>query len=415
MNILIVGGGEREHAIAVALRKSGAALFAAPGNGGIAEIATCLDVQATDIDGIKNAVTEYSIDMVIVAPDEPLALGMVDELEAIGVRVFGPRKDAARIESSKVFSKGFMKKYGIPTAEYEVFDTASEAISNLKSRSRYPVVIKADGLAAGKGVIIAESKTEAVATVRKIMVDRAFGESGSRIVIEEHLVGTEVSLLAFCDGKTIKPMVSAQDYKRIYDGNKGGNIGGMGTFAPSPLYAAVESECMRNIVLPTVAGMVAEGCPFKGVLYFGLILTSDGVKVIEYNARFGDPETQVVLPLLKTDLLEIMNAVIDERLGEINIEWSDDSAVCIIQSSAGYPDKYDVGFHVQGLNSVPNGIVVYHAGTKLHNGRLITSGGRVLGVTSTAPTITEARSKVYRAIDGGIGFSGCHYRTDIGQ
>jgi phosphoribosylamine--glycine ligase len=415
MNILIVGSGGREHAIAVALQKSGAALFAAPGNSGIAEIATCLDVQATDIDGVKRAVIDHAIDMVVVAPDKPLALGMVDELEAMGVRAFGPNRSAARIESSKVFSKNFMLKYGIPTAWFKVFNNADNAVNFVKHHSKYPIVIKADGLAAGKGVIVAESEADAIAAIQKIMVDRAFGDSGTRIVVEEFLIGKEVSLLAFCDGKTVKPMVSAQDYKRVFDGDKGGNTGGMGTFAPSPLYPAVEDECMREIVIPTVEGMIAEGCPFKGVLYFGLILTADGVKVIEYNARFGDPETQVVLPLLKTDLLTIMDAVIDERLDEVRIEWSGDSAVCVVETSAGYPDKYEVGFEIHGLDTAPNDVVIYHARTKLQNGKLVTSGGRVLGITAVAPTIAGARSKVYGAIDGGIGFESCHYRTDIGQ
>jgi phosphoribosylamine--glycine ligase len=415
MNILIVGGGGREHAIAVALRKSGAALFAAPGNGGIAQIATCLDVAATDIDGVKSVVRKYRIDMVVVAPDEPLALGMVDELNAMGVSAFGPTKSAARIESSKVFSKGFMKKYGIPTADYEVFDNADSAVTHIKSRDKYPVVIKADGLAAGKGVIIAENEVEAVAGIARVMVDRVFGESGAKIVVEEHLVGKEVSLLVFCDGKSVKPMVSAQDHKRVFDDNKGGNTGGMGTFAPSPLYATVEDECMKNIVLPTVSAMNAEACPFKGVLYFGLILTAAGVKVIEYNARFGDPETQVVLPLLKTDLLSIMNAVIDERLDEINIEWSGESAVCVVETSAGYPGKYEVGIEVRGLDATPDDATVYHAGTKLQDGKLVTSGGRVLGITAVSSSIEGARDKVYNAINGGIGFDGCHYRTDIGR
>ena len=415
MRILIVGGGGREHAIAVALKRSGAALFAAPGNGGIAKIATCLDISATDIDGIKAAVTKYSIDMVVVAPDEPLALGMVDKLETMGVRAFGANQKAARIESSKVWSKNFMQKYGIPTAWFKVFNNANNAVNFIKRHDKYPIVIKADGLAAGKGVIIAECESDAVAAVQKIMVDCAFGESGKRVVIEEFLHGKEVSLLAFCDGKTIKPMVSAQDYKRVFDGDKGGNTGGMGTFAPSTLYPAVEDECMRNVVLPTVAGLIAEGIAFKGVLYFGLILTDEGVKVIEYNARFGDPETQVVLPLLKTDLLTIMNAVIDGRLDEVNIEWSGDSAVCVIQATADYPGKYDVGYEIKGLDDVPDGVMIYHAGTAMQNEKIVTWGGRVLGITAVASTIAEARKAVYSAIDNGIGFEGCHYRTDIGQ
>jgi phosphoribosylamine--glycine ligase len=415
MKILIVGGGGREHAIAEALSKSGAALFAAPGNGGIAELATCLDIQATDIEGIKRAVQEHGIDMVVVAPDEPLALGMVDALEEMGIRAFGPTQAAARIESSKVWSKNFMRKYGIPTAWFKAFNNAGSAEGFIRHHGKYPIVIKADGLAAGKGVVIAENEAEALAAVNKIMVDRAFGKSGARIVVEEFLTGKEVSLLAFCDGKTIKPMLSAQDHKCVFDGDKGGNTGGMGTFAPSPLYPAVEDECMNNIVLPTFAGLIAEGCAFKGVLYFGLILTADGVKVIEYNARFGDPETQVVLPLLKTDLLTIMNAVIDGRLDEVDIEWSDESAVCVIEASAGYPGKFDVGFEIRRLDALPESVTVYHAGTKRRDGKLVTSGGRVLGITATAPTISEARAKVYGAIEGGVGFDGCHYRTDIGR
>ncbi|GHU53426.1 phosphoribosylamine--glycine ligase [Clostridia bacterium] len=415
MKILIVGGGGREHAIAVALKKSGAALFAAPGNGGIAEIATCLDIQSTGIDGVKQAVKEHNIDLVVVAPDEPLALGMVDELEAIGVRAFGANKSAARIESSKVWSKNFMQRHSIPTAWFKVFCNAGSAVNFIKHHGKYPIVVKADGLAAGKGVIIAETEVEAIAAINKIMVDRVFVESGSHIVIEEHLVGKEVSLLAFCDGKTIKPMVSAQDYKRVFDGNTGGNTGGMGSFAPSPLYPKVADECMKRIALPTVAAMNAEGCPFKGVLYFGLILTDDGVKVIEYNARFGDPETQVVIPLLKTDLLTIMNAVIDGRLDEIEIEWHEEVAVCVVETSEGYPGKYEIGAEIHDFAAVPDGVTVYHAGTKLEDGKLVTSGGRVLGVTAVAPDIESARAKVYGAIDGGIGFANCHYRTDIGQ
>lgn len=418
MNILVIGGGGREHTVVSALAKSKChpTIFAAPGNGGISSAATCLNVAATDIEGVKKAVAEYKIDFVFVTPDDPLAIGMVDELEKIGVRAFGPNKAAARIESSKVFSKNLMRKYGIPTAAYEAFDDIDKAVEYIKSRGKYPSWIKADGLAAGKGAIIVANETEAVAELEKIMKEKVFGDSGSRVVIEEHLIGREVSILSFCDGKTIKPMLSSQDHKRIFDGDEGGNTGGMGTFAPSPAYGPeIAEECMNNIFIPTVKAMQAEGCPFKGILYFGLIMTAEGVKVIEYNARLGDPETQVVLPLLKTDLFDIINAVIDEKLDEIEIEWDNKSAVCVIMASGGYPDKYSTGYEITGLDNdeIKENFTVYHAGTKYSDGKFTTSGGRVLGLTAVADSIAEAREKIYSSIDL-IDFKDKHYRKDIG-
>lgn len=418
MNILVIGGGGREHAVVMALAKSKCrpTIFAAPGNGGISSIATCVNVAATDIEGIKKAVVEYKIDFVFVTPDDPLAIGMVDELEKIGVRAFGPNKAAARIESSKVFSKNLMQKYGIPTAAYETFDDMDKAVEYIRSHGKYPLFIKTDGLAAGKGAIFAGNESEAAAVLEKIMKEKAFGDSGNEVVIEDFLIGREVTILSFCDGKTVKPMISSQDHKRIFDGDQGGNTGGMGTFAPSPAYTPeIAEECMNNIFLPTVKAMQAEGCPFKGILYFGLIMTAEGVKVIEYNARFGDPETQVVLPLLQTDLFDIINAVIDGKLDEIEIEWDNKSAVCVIMSSGGYPDKYSTGYEITGLDNdvINENFTVYHAGTKFSDGKFFTSGGRVLGLTAVADNIVEARKKIYESIDL-IDFKDKHFRKDIG-
>ena len=346
MKILVVGGGGREHAIVWKIAQSPKVdkIYCAPGNGGIAELAECVDIAATDIENMVKFAKDNAIDLVMVAPDDPLVLGMVDAMEKEGIRAFGPRANAAIIEGSKAFSKELMKKYNIPTANYEVFTDSTSAIDYIKAQNTFPTVIKADGLALGKGVIIAKKLEEAEQAVHEMIDDGKFGKSGSRVVIEEFLTGPEVSVLAFTDGKTVKPMVSAQDHKRAYDNDEGLNTGGMGTFSPSRLYDdAKAEECMKNIFVPTIKAMSSEGRPFKGVLYFGLMMTANGVKVIEYNCRFGDPETQVVLPRLKTDLVEIMEAVIDERLDEINIEWEDNAAVCVVMASGGYPVSYKKG------------------------------------------------------------------------
>ena len=389
MKILVVGGGGREHAIVWKIAQSPKVdkIYCAPGNGGIAELAECVDIAATDIENMVKFAKDNAIDLVMVAPDDPLVLGMVDAMEKEGIRAFGPRANAAIIEGSKAFSKELMKKYNIPTANYEVFTDSTSAIDYIKAQNTFPTVIKADGLALGKGVIIAKNLEEAEQAVHEMIDDGKFGKSGSRVVIEEFLTGPEVSVLAFTDGKTVKPMVSAQDHKRAYDNDEGLNTGGMGTFSPSRLYDdAKAEECMKNIFVPTIKAMSSEGRPFKGVLYFGLMMTANGVKVIEYNCRFGDPETQVVLPRLKTDLVEIMEAVIDERLDEINIEWEDNAAVCVVMASGGYPVSYKKGYEISGLDNVGD-LTVFHAGTAVKDGKIVTNGGRVLGVT--AKTLTR--------------------------
>ena len=417
MKILVVGGGGREDTIIHSLAKSPLKpeLFCAPGNGGISRHATCVDIKATDIDAMVEFAKENHIDLTVVAPDDPLVLGMVDRFEAEGLRAFGPRANAAIIEGSKVFSKNLMKKYNIPTAKYEVFDDCEQALEYVR-KSSYPTVVKAEGLALGKGVIIANNREEAEDAVREIMMDKTFGEAGNRVVIEEFLTGQEVSVLAFTDGKTLIPMVSAQDHKRAYDGDKGLNTGGMGTFSPSRAYSKeIHEECMKNIFLPTMAAMNAEGRTFKGVLYFGLIMTADGVKVIEYNARFGDPETQVVLPRLKTDLLSIFEAIIDERLSEINVEWADNSAVCVVLASGGYPKSYKKGFEISGIDDAESlgNVIVFHAGTACREDKFITNGGRVLGVTAIGKDLDDAIAKAYAAVKK-ISFQDMHYRKDIG-
>lgn len=417
MKVLVVGGGGREHTIVWKIAQSPKVdkIYCAPGNGGIAELAECVPIKATDIEGVVNFAKENKIDLVMVAPDDPLVMGMVDALEKEGIRAFGPRANAAIIEGSKVFSKELMKKYNIPTAGYEVFDNPADALEYIKKGS-FPTVIKAEGLALGKGVIIAKDLAEAEAGIHDIMEDKVFGESGNRVVIEEFLTGPEVSVLAFCDGKTVVPMVSAQDHKRAYDNDEGLNTGGMGTFSPSRLYDdAKANECMENIFLPTVKAMASEGRPFKGVIYFGLMMTEKGVKVIEYNARFGDPETQVVLPRLKTDLVEIMDAVIDERLHELNIEWEDNAAVCVVMASGGYPVKYQSGYEITGLDKVAehNDLTVFHAGTKLDGDKLVTAGGRVLGITAVGANLDAAIKRAYEGVDM-VSFTDCHFRKDIG-
>lgn len=417
MNLLVVGGGGREHAIIKKLKenKDVTTIYALPGNGGIAEDAVCIsEIGAKDIDKIVEFAKNHDIDFAVVAPDDPLALGCVDRLEEIGIPSFGPSKSAARIEASKVFSKNLMKKYGIPTAEYEVFDDAKKAMEYLKGAS-FPIVIKADGLALGKGVLIPQNLEEALEAVKSIMEDKAFGDSGNEIVIEEFLTGPEVSVLAFTDGTAISPMVSSMDHKRAGDGDTGLNTGGMGTIAPNPCYTKeVADVCMETIFLPTLAAMRAEGCPFKGCLYFGLMITPKGPKVIEYNCRFGDPETQVVLPLLKTDLLTVMQAVANETLAEVNVEWHEKSAACVIIASGGYPSSYEKGKVMTLPKELPANAVIYHAGDALKDGKLVTSGGRVLGVTATAPTLKEALKDAY-AVAETVEFEGKYMRHDIGQ
>ena len=413
MKILVVGGGGREHAIIKKLKESEGVdkIFALPGNGGMAEDAVLVPIGAKDLDAIADFAKENKIDFAVVAPDDPLVLGCVDRLEALGIPCFGPRKCAAIIEGSKVFSKNLMKKYGIPTAKYEVFECADAAYEYLKT-APIPTVIKADGLALGKGVIIAMTRKEAMDAVKSIMADRKFGDSGSKIVIEEFLTGPEVSVLSFTDGTTVVPMVSSMDHKRAHDGDEGLNTGGMGTIAPNPYYTKeIADECMRTIFLPTVNAMKAEGREFRGCLYFGLMLTKDGPKVIEYNCRFGDPETQVVLPLLESDLLKIMQATASGTLRDCEVRFSDGAAACVVMASDGYPEKYESGFEIRMAEDVKNR--VYVAGAKLDGERLLTAGGRVLGVTATAPTLEEAIAAAYRNVEK-VSFDNAYYRKDIG-
>ncbi|NMB34531.1 MAG: phosphoribosylamine--glycine ligase [Clostridium sp.] len=418
MKVLVVGSGGREHTLVWKIAQSLLVeeLYCAPGNGGIAGIAQCIAIDAMDKEGVVKFCKEKSIDMVVVAPDNPLAAGMIDALESAGVRAFGPRKSAAIIEGSKVFAKELMRKYNIPTADYRVFEDSSESIEYLKA-SKYPVVIKADGLAFGKGVIIAQNFEEAYKAIKDIMEDEVFGSAGKRVVIEEFLTGNEVSMLAFTDGKTIKTMVSSQDHKRALDKDQGPNTGGMGAFSPSKFYTdEIHQYCMDKIYKTTMDAMNKEGRTFKGILYFGIILTEDGPKVLEYNARFGDPETQVVLPRLKTDILEIFNAIIDQRLAEIEIEWDDNACVCVIMASGGYPGEYGTGYKIDGIAEVERDVntVVFHAGTRLENGEYYTAGGRVLGVTSLENNLESAAQKAYEGVFK-INFDGMHYRKDIGK
>ncbi len=421
MKILTVGGGGREHAIITALSHSKKVdkLYAAPGNGGISALAECFPVKATDIDGILELAKKLEPDYVFVAPDDPLVMGMVDRLNEAGFKTFGPKANAAILEGSKVFSKALMKKYRIPTAEYETFTDAEKAISYIKEKNSFPAVIKCDGLALGKGVIIAENLEQAENAVKSMLLDGKFGKSGSEIVIEEYLTGPEVTVLAFTDGKTVKPMISSMDHKRALDDDIGLNTGGMGTIAPNPLYTPEkQEECMEKIFLPTVRAMEKEGRPFKGCLYFGLMLTPNGAKVIEYNCRFGDPEAQVVLPLLETDLVDIMEAIWEEKLDSLDVKWSGKSCACVVMASGGYPEKYDTGKAISGLNKEGQrenkDAFVYHAGTKLENGKFLTSGGRVLGVVSTADSLKNALDNAYSAV-GEISFEKAHYRKDIGK
>lgn len=415
MDILVIGSGGREHAICWSLNKSKDCnkLYCLPGNAGISEIAECINISVMDFDAIVAFLKAHAnIGMTVVAPDDPLAAGLVDRLEAEGFRAFGPNKAAAIIEGSKAFSKELMVKYGIPTAGYEEFTDYSLACEFVK-RSDYPLVVKADGLALGKGVIICNNVDEALTALKDMMIDAKFSSAGNKVIVEEFLVGKEVSILSFTDGKTIVPMVSSQDHKRALDNDMGLNTGGMGTFSPSKIYTdSLAKEVYDTVIVPTMEAMNAENRTFKGVLYFGLMLTDKGIKVLEYNARFGDPETQVVLPRLRTDLVEIFNAIIDERLDEINIEWNDDAAVCVILASGGYPEKYAKGVPIE-IGTLDDGIILFHAGTAFKDGQLVTNGGRVIGVTALGDTIEDARKKAYKNIEN-IKFDKMHYRTDIG-
>ncbi|MCR5118161.1 MAG: phosphoribosylamine--glycine ligase [Lachnospiraceae bacterium] len=418
MNVMIVGGGGREHAIALSVSKSSrlTKLYAAPGNAGIAEYAECVPIGVMEFEKIRDFALEKKIDLVIVAPDDPLAAGLVDVLEEAGLRAFGPRKNAAILEGSKAFSKDLMKKYNIPTAAYENFDDADAALKYLEN-SKYPVVLKADGLALGKGVLICADHDEAVAGVKEIMQDKKFGTAGNRMVVEEFMTGREVSVLSYVDGKTIKIMSSAQDHKRAKDGDQGLNTGGMGTFSPSPFFTKeLQEECMKTIFQPTVDAMAAEGRKFQGVIFFGLMLTADGPKVLEYNARFGDPEAQVVLPRMKNDILDVMEACIDGTLDKIDLEFEDNAAVCVVLASDGYPLAYEKGKEITGLEKF-NGSDEYfcfHAGTKLSDGKVLTNGGRVLGVTAKGSDLKEARKKAYEATEW-VKFENKYMRHDIGK
>lgn len=416
-NILIVGGGGREHAIAWKLKQSKRVgkLYAIPGNAGIASIAECVsDVKATDIEKIVEFVdSRPDIYMTVVAPDDPLAMGLVNRLNERGHRAFGPTKEAAIIEASKAFSKDLMKKYGIPTAKYEVFDSAEKAREYVKTCD-IPVVLKADGLALGKGVLICTTREQALSGVKEIMEDKAFGAAGGKMVVEEFLNGEEVSVLAYCDGETVKPMPASRDHKRALDGDKGLNTGGMGAFSPVPMYTQkLKEKAEKEIFVPTVKAMKKEGRPFKGVLYFGLMVCGENIKVLEYNARFGDPETQAVLPRLKTDLLDVFDATIDGTLDKLNIEYSADACVCVVAASGGYPEKYEKGKVIDFGNSEKLA-TVFHAGTAVCKecGKIVTSGGRVLGITALGKDLKEARAKAYAAVKE-VGFEGMYYRSDI--
>lgn len=419
MKILIVGGGGREHAIAWKLAKSPKVekMYCAPGNAGIAEVAECVNIGVMEFDKLVAFAKEHEIDLTVVAPDDPLAAGAVDAFEAAGLRAFGPRANAAILEGSKAFSKDLMKKYGIPTAAYETFNDPEKALAYLET-AKMPIVLKADGLALGKGVLICKDLEEAKAGVKTLMMDKQFGSAGDEIVIEEFMTGREVSVLSFVDGKTIKIMTSAQDHKRAKDGDQGLNTGGMGTFSPSPFYTPqVDAFCREHIYQKTVDAMKAEGREFKGIIFFGLMLTADGPKVLEYNARFGDPETQVVLPRMKNDLVDLFEACIDGILDQIDLEFEDNAAVCVVLASAGYPEHYEKGFEIRGLESFKDrdGYYVFHAGSKFdEQGRVVTNGGRVLGVTATGTNLKEARANAYKATEW-IDFDNKYMRHDIGH
>ncbi len=420
MKILVVGGGGREHAIIMKLAESKkvSKLYCAPGNGGISKYAECFPVKATDIDGMLELAKKLAVDIVFVAPDDPLVAGMVDAMQAAGFRTFGPNKAAAIIEGSKVFSKNLMQKYNIPTAKYAVFNEPQKVLEYISNENTYPTVIKADGLALGKGVVIAANFDEAKNAVSEIMESKIFGESGSQVVVEEFLTGPEVSVLCFTDGITVKPMISSMDHKRALDNDEGLNTGGMGTVAPNPYYTdEVAKECMETIFLPTIRAMQSEKRSFKGCLYFGLMLTPNGPKVIEYNCRFGDPETQVVLPLLNTDFVDIIEAIENESLSELDINWKNESAACVVMASGGYPKKYESGLVISGLDEMgqTENCFVYHAGTKINdNGEMVNAGGRVLGVTATAESLPKALAIAYDGVKS-IRWKDVHYRHDIGN
>ena len=419
MDILVVGGGGREHAIVRKLKESPhcGTLYCAPGNGGISRDAVCCDVAATDIEGMVALAREKKVDLVFVAPDDPLVAGMVDALEEAGIPAFGPRKAAAILEGSKVFSKELMKKYGIPTAAYETFDTPEAALNYLET-APVPIVLKADGLALGKGVLICNTREEAKEGVKTLMLDKQFGHAGDRIVVEQFMTGREVSVLSFVDGKTIKIMTSAQDHKRAKDGDQGLNTGGMGTFSPSPFYTPeVDEFCKKHIYQATVDAMKAEGREFKGIIFFGLMLTADGPKVLEYNARFGDPETQVVLPRMKNDIVDVFEACVDGTLDQIDLQFEDNAAVCVVLASDGYPEHYEKGKKITGLENFKDkdGYYVFHAGSKFDaEGNILTNGGRVLGVTATGKDLKEARANAYKATEW-VNFENKYMRHDIGH
>ena len=415
MNVLVIGNGGREHAVVQALKKSPKVnkIYAMKGNAGIGELAELVNVDYCDVKAVGDWVDAHTdVDFTVVTPDDPLALGLVDELEARGHKAFGPNKAAAMIEASKAFSKNLMKKYGIPTAEYEIFDEYETALAYVQT-CKIPVVLKADGLALGKGVLICKTREEAVDGVKEIMLDKKFGSAGNKVVVEEFLEGPEVSVLSFTDGKTVVPMITSCDHKRAKDNDEGLNTGGMGTFSPAPFFGEKSlQEVTEKIMLPNVQAMNAENRPFKGVLYFGLMKTKDGYKVIEYNSRFGDPETQVVLPMLKTDLMEIFEAVADERLSEINVEWYDGACVCVVLASGGYPEAYEKGKEIT-FGDLDEDVILCHAGTAMKDGKVVTSGGRVLGVCAKGETVEEARTKAYANAEK-ISFDGMYYRKDIG-
>ncbi len=419
MKILIVGSGGREHALAWKIAQSPKAekIYCAPGNAGISEYAECVDIKAMEFDRLAEFAKSHEIDLTVVGMDDPLVGGIVDVFEAQGLRIFGPRKNAAILEGSKAFSKDLMKKYHIPTAAYENFDDPEKALHYLETEAKFPIVLKADGLALGKGVLICQDLEEAKAGVKSIMEDRQFGAAGNRMVIEEFMTGREVSVLSFVDGKTIRCMTSAQDHKRAGDGDTGLNTGGMGTFSPSPFYTEEVSEfCERYIFQPTVDAMAAEGRVFKGIIFFGLMLTPDGPKVLEYNARFGDPETQVVLPRMKNDIVEVFEACIDGMLDQIDLQFEDNACVCVVLASDGYPVSYEKGFEIRGLDRFKDrdGYYVFHAGSAWKDGRIVTNGGRVLGVTATGKDLKAARANAYEAVDW-VDFDNKYYRHDIGK
>ena len=418
MKVLIVGGGGREHAIAYCVAKSSKVekMYCAPGNAGIAELAECVPIGAMEFDKLVTFAKEKEIDLAIVGMDDPLVGGLIDEFEKAGIRAFGPRKNAAILEGSKAFSKDLMKKYDIPTAAYENFDNADEALAYLET-AKFPIVLKADGLALGKGVLICNTLEEAKAGVKEIMLDKKFGASGNTMVVEEFMTGREVSVLSFVDGKTIKTMTSAQDHKRAKDGDQGLNTGGMGTFSPSPFYTKeVDEFCRKYVYQKTVDAMAAEGREFKGIIFFGLMLTEDGPKVLEYNARFGDPETQVVLPRMKNDIVEVFEACVDGTLDQIQLEFEDNAAVCVVLASNGYPEHYEKGYPISGFENFKDkdGYYCFHAGTKFKDGEIVTNGGRVLGITAKGETLKEARKNAYAATEW-ISFANKYMRHDIGK